>query len=134
MKILNVFPLILFVSIIAFTQVPLKASSKSYFSTTNNLLISGWFEPKGSSKKFKANFKTIDALKKIKKIKRLKPYFREAKGYVVFPNVGKAGFGIGGARGDGEVFEDGKVIGSATLTQFSFGLQLELKFWFFPYV
>ena len=36
----------------------------------------------------------------------------------------KAGFGFGGARGSGEVFEDGKVIGSTTLTQLSFGFQL----------
>ena len=39
-------------------------------------------------------------------------------------HVRKAGFGIGGARGDGEVFEDGKIIGSARLTQLSLGLQL----------
>ena len=45
-------------------------------------------------------------------------------GYVVFPNVGKLGLGIGGARGSGEVFKDHEVIGSATLTQLSVGFQL----------
>ena len=74
--------------------------------------------------KNKANFKTIEALKKIKRIRRLKPYFKEAAGFAVFPNIAKAGLGIGGARGNGEVFEDGKVIGSTTVTQLSFGFQL----------
>tara|TARA_Y100000991_G_scaffold160680_1_gene122903 strand:- start:98 stop:700 length:603 start_codon:yes stop_codon:yes gene_type:complete len=124
MKISNKLLLILFVSILGFSQVLLRANSKTHFLNTNDLLISGWGSSKDSREEYRANFKTIDALKKIRKIKRLKPYFKEAKGYAVFPNVGKAGFGIGGARGDGEVFEDGKVIGSATLTQFSFGLQL----------
>ena len=45
-------------------------------------------------------------------------------GYVVFPNVGKVGIGIECARGNGEVFENNKVIGSATLTQLSVGFQL----------
>ena len=84
----------------------------------------GWKIKKNSNLEKKANFKTIDALRKLKKIKRLKPYFREAKGYAVFPNVGKVGIGIGGARGNGEVFEGKRVIGSATLTQFSVGFQL----------
>ena len=124
MKKFKLLPLILFISILAFSQGPLRGNSKLNFLNTNNLLISGWGAPKNSSEEYKGNFKTIDALKKIKKIKRLKPYFKGATGFVVFPNVGKAGFGIGGARGDGEVFEDGRVIGSATLTQFSVGLQL----------
>ena len=101
-----------------------KSKTKSNFLTSNNLLISGLLPQKDSIKEHKASFKTIDSLKQIKRIKRLKPYFREAKGYAVFPNIGKAGFGIGGARGVGEVFEDDRVIGSATLTQLSFGLQL----------
>ena len=54
----------------------------------------------------------------------LKPFFNKAKGYAVFPTVGKGGIGIGGARGKGEVFRDGKVIGSTTLTQVSIGFQL----------
>ena len=124
MKKFKLLPLILFVSILAFFQVPLRGNSKSHIIKTNNLFISGFAFSNRSSEEYKANFKTIDALKKIKKIRRLKPYFKEAKAYVVFPNVRKAGFGIGGARGDGEVFEDGKVIGSATLTQLSLGLQL----------
>ena len=124
MKILNIFATIIFINIFWFSYEPIKANSKLYLSNENDLLLIGWKIKKNSNLEKRANFKTLDALKKIKKIKRLKPYFREAVGYVVFPNVGKVGIGIGGARGNGEVFEDNKVIGSAVLTQFSVGFQL----------
>lgn len=112
-----------FILMLAFLQKPIY-SEISHDSLKNNFLISGWKPEDSSDEDKKASFKTLDALKKFKKVRRLKPYFKEAKGYAVFPNVGKAGFGIGGARGKGEVFEDGKLIGSTTLTQLSFGLQL----------
>ena len=53
----------------------------------------------------------------------MKPYFKKARGYAVFPNVGKGGIGIGGARGSGSL-EKGNVIGKTTLTQVSIGFQL----------
>ena len=124
MKILNILGTIIFINIFWFSYEPIKANSKLYLSNENDLSLIGWKIKKNSNLEKRANFKTLDALKKIKKIKRLKPYFREAVGYVVFPNVGKVGIGIGGARGNGEVFEDNKVIGSAVLTQFSVGFQL----------
>ena len=114
----------LVILIFVFLQKPIYPEIKYKGFRNTNLLISGWRPEYNSDKERKAGFKTIDALKKFKKVRRLKPYFKEAKGYAVFPNVGKAGFGIGGARGKGEVFEDDKVIGSTTLTQLSFGFQL----------
>jgi len=48
---------------------------------------------------------------------------KDAAGYVVFPKVGKAGFIVGGAHGDGEVFEKGKAIGTASVTMGTVGLQ-----------
>ena len=87
-------------------------------------MISGWKPSKNFNNENKANIKTNEALKKFKRIGRLKPYFKEAAGFAVFPNIAKAGLGFGGARGSGEVFEDGKVIGSTTVTQLSFGFQL----------
>jgi len=48
---------------------------------------------------------------------------KEAYAYVVFPTIGKAGFVFGGSRGTGLVFEGGKVVGDAKVTQASFGLQ-----------
>lgn len=50
-------------------------------------------------------------------------YFDEAAGYVVIPTVGKAGFGIGGARGKGVLYENDAVTAVVTLTQLSFGFQ-----------
>ena len=115
---------LLFILIVVFAQDPLQAKSKPQHSNTTNVLISGWKPSKKFNNENKANFKTIDALKKFKKIGRLKPYFKEAAGFALFPNIAKAGLGFGGARGSGEVFEDGKVIGSTTVTQLSFGFQL----------
>jgi len=51
-------------------------------------------------------------------------WFDTARGYAVFPSVGKGGIGIGGAYGTGEVFEKGKRIGYASLTQATIGFQL----------
>jgi lipid-binding SYLF domain-containing protein len=53
----------------------------------------------------------------------MQAWFAEAYGYVVFPSVGKAGFGIGGARGHGLVYERGGLVGKSTLTQVTIGLQ-----------
>lgn len=44
-------------------------------------------------------------------------------GYAVFPHVGKGGLIIGGAHGDGCVFENGRAIGRTSMTQASIGAQ-----------
>ena len=51
-------------------------------------------------------------------------YFEKSVGYAVFPTIGKAGIGIGGAYGKGKVYKHGKVIGTTSMAQASFGLQL----------
>ena len=92
---------------------------------SDELLISGWKPSSNKSiKDKKASDKTIKALNKFKNMPSLKPYFKKARGYAVFPNIGKGGIGIGAARGSGEVFEKGNVIGKTTLTQVSIGVQL----------
>lgn len=53
----------------------------------------------------------------------IQKFFDEAVGYVVIPTVGKAGFGIGGARGKGVLYENGVVTAVVTLSQLSFGFQ-----------
>ncbi len=46
-------------------------------------------------------------------------------GYAVFDTIGKGGIGIGGAHGDGVLFDaGGNAIGATTMTQVSVGLQL----------
>ena len=47
-----------------------------------------------------------------------------AYGYAVFPKVGKGGAVVGGAYGRGEVYEQGKMVGWADLTQATIGAQL----------
>jgi len=51
-------------------------------------------------------------------------FFKGAYGYAVFPTIGKGGVGIGGARGKGRVYEQGKYVGDTTMTQATIGLQL----------
>lgn len=55
---------------------------------------------------------------------KIKPFMESAYGYAVFPTVGKGAIGIGGAHGDGLVYEKGKLIGSTTLSQITIGFQL----------
>lgn len=66
--------------------------------------------------------KTVAVFKK--KDPSIKGFFNRSYGYAVFPTVGKAGIGIGGAYGEGKVFRGGKYVGDAKLTQLSIGFQL----------
>ena len=50
-------------------------------------------------------------------------FFGKSYGYAVFPTIGKAGLGIGGAHGDGRVYEHGKYVGDTKMTQLSVGFQ-----------
>ena len=54
----------------------------------------------------------------------IKKLFESAPGYAIYPRVAKGGFGIGAARGTGQLVEKGKTTGEAKLTQVSIGLQL----------
>jgi lipid-binding SYLF domain-containing protein len=54
---------------------------------------------------------------------KMEKHFKEAYGYVIFPNVGKGAIGIGGAAGNGVAYEGGKEVGMAKLTQLSIGFQ-----------
>lgn len=53
----------------------------------------------------------------------IKNLFNNAYGYVILPNVGKGGMGIGGAAGNGAVFQGGTLIGMAKMTQVTIGFQ-----------
>lgn len=61
--------------------------------------------------------------KLIEKDDGLADFFSEAAGYVIFPNVGKGGFIIGGASGNGVVYDNGNIIGMADLKKVDVGLQ-----------
>ncbi len=53
----------------------------------------------------------------------MKGFFEDSAGYVIFPNVGKGGFIIGGASGNGVVYDNGTAIGMADLKKLNIGLQ-----------
>src|SRR3569833_1172293 len=50
-------------------------------------------------------------------------FFNSTNGYAVFPTIGKGGFIVGGAHGNGHVYEKGKYIGNTSVTQVSVGFQ-----------
>ena len=54
----------------------------------------------------------------------LKAFLKKARGYAVFPSVGKAAAVAGAAFGKGEVFEQGKLVSYAGIVQATIGVQL----------
>jgi lipid-binding SYLF domain-containing protein len=88
-----------------------------------SLAANSWgFEPKPDDKD------QLAAAQAILEIKQADPgietFFKNSAGYAVFPSVGKAGIGIGGAHGKGLVIVKDQVVGHSTLTQVTIGLQL----------
>jgi len=63
----------------------------------------------------KAQFIKTDSL--------MQSLFNNSYGYVIFPNIGKGAIGVGGAAGNGIVFENGKAVGSAKMKQVTVGFQ-----------
>lgn len=54
----------------------------------------------------------------------LPAFLERAHAYTVFPSIGKGALGVGGAYGRGVVYERGRVIGYADVTQATLGLQI----------
>jgi lipid-binding SYLF domain-containing protein len=82
--------------------------------------VAGW-DPQEEQKNLAAAEETIKSFKATEP--GLDVYFKEAYAYVVFPTIGKGALIFGGSYGTGMVFEGGKVVGNAKVTQASFGLQ-----------
>ena len=68
--------------------------------------------------------KFTDTINVFKKSEAVQPFFKNAYGYAVFPTIGKAGIGIGGSYGTGQVYQGGKVTGEVSLIKGSIGWQL----------
>jgi lipid-binding SYLF domain-containing protein len=51
-------------------------------------------------------------------------FLDHSAGYAIFPNVAKGGLIVGGAGGNGFVFENGKAVGRTTLSQVTVGAQV----------
>ena len=67
------------------------------------------------SNEAKEEFITTDGL--------MKNLFENAYGYVILPNVGKGAIGIGGAAGNGVAYEQGSIVGMASMKQATIGFQ-----------
>ncbi len=52
------------------------------------------------------------------------PVLREARAYAVFPSIGKGAIGIGGAYGNGVLYEGGNFSGYCDISQATIGFQL----------
>jgi lipid-binding SYLF domain-containing protein len=69
--------------------------------------------------------KALEAIAEFKKADpSIDTFFKDSHGYAVFPEITKGAVGIGGAAGDGTVFEGGAGVGSTSMTQVTIGLQL----------
>ena len=64
-----------------------------------------------------------DTVKLFKDAGQSAAFFSKSYGYAVFPTIGKGGLVVGGARGSGRVYAQGKLIGDTTMTQLSIGFQ-----------
>jgi len=67
------------------------------------------------SKEAKARFVKADSL--------MASLFEKSVGYVIFPNVGKGAIGVGGAAGNGILYEGEKAVGRASMKQVNVGFQ-----------
>jgi lipid-binding SYLF domain-containing protein len=67
--------------------------------------------------------KCVETLKLFQDAGESASFFKKSYGYAVFPTIGKAGLGIGGAHGSGCVYRQGKQVGTAKMNQLSIGWQ-----------
>ncbi|MGD9823618.1 hypothetical protein [Desulfobacter sp.] len=64
------------------------------------------------------------AIDVFKKAEAVQPFFNSCYGYAVFPTVGKGGIFVGGAYGNGRVYQAGRITGTATIVKITVGFQL----------
>ncbi len=79
--------------------------------------------PNSAEGKAALNAECDDAIADFKRVRGLERFFSDSAGYAVFPAVGKGGLIIGGAYGDGQLYEGGEVAGYCDLSQGTVGLQ-----------
>ena len=58
-----------------------------------------------------------DTMKIFKNAGQSGSFFSNSHGYAVFPTIGKGGIGLGGAHGNGQVYQDGAVTGTTATTK-----------------
>src|SRR5436190_2717018 len=99
------------------------------FLLISGLVLAGWLIPASCvAQEAKQNTvdtkqdKDIENCKEAKtaflnKDPMMKTLFENSAGYIIFPNIGKGAMGVGGATGNGILFEKGKAVGKANMTQ-----------------
>ena len=80
--------------------------------------VGAWAEEQDQEAKY------ADTIKIFEQAGESASFFDNSYGYAVFPTIGKAGIGIGGAHGKGRVYAQGKHVGDTSMTQLSIGFQL----------
>lgn len=65
-----------------------------------------------------------DALAVFERAGESSRFLDNSYGYALFPTITKGGVVVGGAYGEGRVYEQGRYIGDVSMTQASIGLQL----------
>lgn len=89
------------------------------------LMMSMMFVTSAQTKKDKKIMKDAVKAKKelIKADAGIDKFFEKSAGYVIFPNVGEGGFIIGGASGNGVLYQGGTAQGMADLKKVDVGFQ-----------
>lgn len=93
--------------------------------STIGLVIAGLVMAAGVTAHAKDSELIAEAQATVEKFKRADPglekFFERSAGYVVLPNAGKGGLGVGAAHGEGVLFVKGKPVGKASMTQVTIG-------------
>ncbi len=64
-----------------------------------------------------------DTVELFKNAGQSRKFFENSYGYAVFPTIGKGGFVVGGAYGNGRVYRKGAYVGDSSMAQVSVGFQ-----------
>jgi len=65
-----------------------------------------------------------DTIQLFKEAGASRAFFDKSYGYAVFPGIGKGGFIVGGAHGNGRVYRKGAHVGDVSMTQVNIGFQI----------
>jgi len=64
-----------------------------------------------------------DATELFKNAGQSRGFFKTSYGYAIFPGIGKGGFVVGGAHGNGRAYVHDRYVGDTSMTQLSVGFQ-----------
>jgi lipid-binding SYLF domain-containing protein len=84
----------------------------------------GSTKPKSTSEQVELESEARDTIAQMEaRMPGLRDSLQNARGYAVFPEIGKGGLIVGGAHGHGVLFEHGQIVGYVKMNEASIGLQ-----------